>query len=605
MISKLLAGTSPRRALFTILALTLLLALPSIAVGFFGDDYILRAELSGLSPIHPPAWDLYRFTGTDAADNKAVVAAGGLMWWSAPALHMHLVRPLGSLLFAFDVAAFGDAPLGYHLHSIVWYLLLVAAVSALFRRILPEGVSTLATLLFAINPAHVFPWGWAAARHATVATLFVVLALDLLMRARQRSWPAGNWLAALAFAFALAAGESGLGGVGYVVAYAAIGGGQGGAPGTSGAAARWRQVFPILTTSAIYLVLYMLAGGGAGHSDGYVAPTTSPIGFARLAVRRFPALLADAAIGLPADLALLLPPWPFALAAAISCGALFALYRAVRPGIPADLQGTLGWLLAGATLAVASTLGGFPGARLLIVPDVGFAAFFATLFWWGFRAQGSRGAALRARRWGVGLFAAIQGVFAPVSALASTGANMLLARHTEAMFHEITETASPGERVFVLVASDPIVGMLTPLMGVAVPQERAKWSGTCWSVGSMTKATHRITRTGPDSFTIEALDSTFLKSSFETLYRTSAEPLHVGDTAEQCGGTYRVLALGRPSDPRSDEDLRPTRIELTLPKDDGHRRVAVWDAGHLRDLPPMAVGESREVAWSPGPMGVL
>jgi hypothetical protein len=138
---------SARRSFFAILVGTLLLALPSIAFGFYIDDYVLRAEVAGLVENSPPAWDLYRFTGDTPAEGRADIAAGKLRWWTSPELHVHLVRPLSSLLFVLDAKVFGAAPLGYHLVSIAWYLALVAAVGALLQHVLPGGAGTMAMLL--------------------------------------------------------------------------------------------------------------------------------------------------------------------------------------------------------------------------------------------------------------------------------------------------------------------------------------------------------------------------------------------------------------------------------------------------------------------------
>jgi hypothetical protein len=114
----------------------------------------------------------------------------------------------------------------------------------------------------------------------------------------------------------------------------------------------------------------------------------------------------------------------------------------------------------------------------------------------------------------------------------------------------------------------------------------------------MAKATNRVIRTGPATLAIEPQGTTFLAGEFETLFRSSSEPLHLGEAIEQCGATYRVAAL---------VDGRPSRVELTVdvPLDDPHVRLLTWDAGHLRAVVPPAMGEATDIAWSPGPIGLF
>lgn len=581
---------SARGAFFGVLVGTLLLVLPSIAIGFYLDDYVLRAEVAGLVESSPPAWDLYRFTGDTPAETRADIAGGKLRWWTSPELRVHLVRPLSSVLFALDTRVFGAAPLGYHLVSIAWYLALVAAVGALLQHVLPGGAGTLAMLLFAINPAHVFPWGWLCCRHMAIAGTFCALALFALVKAREGAWRHGRWLAALAISVGLAAGETGLCGVAFAIAYAAAGG----PPGE-----KWTQrlalVTPVLATAAIYLMAYVAVGGGGAHG-GYVSPLSEPGAFALAVARHLPALLANATLFLPAEFSLLQPAPPFAAIGAVGCAAVYALYRAVRPGVPDEAHAALRWLVPGALLALLPTLGGFPGSRLLLLPDIGFAALFAVIFRYGFaRAPGQRGAALWSRRVGAGFFAALHLVLAAPAALANVRANVQAARKGEAAAGELASVSTPGDRVFVLAASDPSIAMDTLAVLLA---DSPAWSATCWSVASMAKATNRVIRTGPTTLAIEPQGTTLLAGEFETLFRSSSEPLHLGETIEQCGATYRVAAL---------VDGRPSRVELTLdvPLDDRRVRLLTWDAGHLRAVAPPAMGEATDIAWSPGPIGLF
>jgi hypothetical protein len=575
-----------------ILPLTIAVTLPSVVIGFYADDYVLRDEAARLIPYSPPTYDLYNFTGATPADNRALVDAGILAWWTSPGLRIHLLRPLTSLLLAGDLRLFGAHPLGYHIVSLAWYLGLVAAVAAVFRRILAPSAALIATIIFAIDPAHVSPWGWIACRHMSIAAAFSVLSLLLLIRARQRHWPPGAWLSALALAFGFAGGETALGGVGYALAYALLGG-----RADEPAGRRAALIAPVLGVTVLYLALYMHAGGGAAHGGAYVSPFSEPLVFAAALAARLPAMLADATVLLPADLASVphFASW-FMVAACAGIGALLVLYAIVRPLLDEAARLALRWLVPGSVAALVVTMGGFPGSRLRLMADVGFAAVFGVLLGAGFaRAPAAGSARLWTRRTLCSFFAVVHLGLAPLLALASTISQAHVARSLEAVSGEVAALARPEDRIFVLVASDPFVAMYPPSVLLSSSQA---WAASCWSVGSMAKGTHRVTRTGPSTLLVEALGTTLLEGAFELLYRSRDEPLRVGDRFTQCGASYRVDAA---------KSGRPTRIELTLdvPLEDSHIRVLAWQDGHLRSVESLPIGHSLDIAWSPGPVGML
>jgi hypothetical protein len=57
-MSKILRWLGHPRAPRFVVALALVLALPSLAVGFFGDDYAFVDWLEHRIPFSPPWWDL-------------------------------------------------------------------------------------------------------------------------------------------------------------------------------------------------------------------------------------------------------------------------------------------------------------------------------------------------------------------------------------------------------------------------------------------------------------------------------------------------------------------------------------------------------------------
>lgn len=177
-----------------VVALGVLVALPTAFMGFFADDYALMAELKHAWTEALPWWDMHRFTAATDEGNRALTSAGLLPWWAAPSLRVHLLRPLSSALFALDFKLFGQNPLGAHLHSLLWWLALLIIVRALYRRLLPGAAGTLALLVFALAPAHIQTYAWISARHMLVAAVPAAGALLAHVRARQEGWTAGRWL---------------------------------------------------------------------------------------------------------------------------------------------------------------------------------------------------------------------------------------------------------------------------------------------------------------------------------------------------------------------------------------------------------------------------
>src|SRR5262245_28979980 len=110
-------------------ACAVVLGVVSFRVGLYADDYALIDEIERLAPYSPPWWDLYRFAPHDRSELLRLIEQGAFPWWTVADFKLHLFRPLTSALFTLDHALFGTAPLGYHVHSLVWYLATVAAVA--------------------------------------------------------------------------------------------------------------------------------------------------------------------------------------------------------------------------------------------------------------------------------------------------------------------------------------------------------------------------------------------------------------------------------------------------------------------------------------------
>ncbi|WP_437651016.1 hypothetical protein [Sorangium sp. So ce362] len=574
-----------------VLLLALALAASTITLAFYSDDYILLCYLAELIPGSPPWYDLYNFFGGDPHRTQANIALTGLPWWTDPELRLHLVRPLASALFTLENAVFGRAPLGYHLVSIALYVALVAAAGRLFLRVLPGATAALALLIFAVSASHMQSAGWIACQHLLLAALPVVLGLSAYLRYREEGWRPGRYLGPLGLGIGLLGGEAALGGAAYWIAYQLAG------PAPPSRAAGWRAraaaALPVLGL-LVYFAAYKAAGGGAAHTGGYVDPLADPLRFVATAAERLPVLLGNAIVTVPADFSTAFPKGPFVVIGLAATAGAALLYRACLPAIPERERAALRWLVPGALLAFVTCLGGFPGSRLLLLPNLGIAPLLAVLIVRGLRRGPSHGPASWPRRAGAGFLGVVHVALAPPMFLLATASSADIARKLEDVARTAEIGAPPRKRVFIAASSDPMASMY-PQAIIALESPDAI---SCWAMLSMTKASHRLTRTGGSSFTLAPIGQTMLTGAFESLYRAPSSPLQPGYEIRQCGGTIRVAEV---------EDGKPTRLEIDVgaPLEDPGLALLAWRDGRLRRVAPPAVGETIELPWSPGPIGVF
>jgi hypothetical protein len=558
------------KAPWLILALTFVITLSGVRLGFYNDDHALRAALSGNWPHGPKWWDLYSFATGDLERNRAAIESGVLPWWTAPGFQVRLVRPLASALFAFDHAVFKDFALAYHLHSSVWYLALVASVGLLFRTVLPRATANLAMLVYALAFAHFYPWAWVSCRHMLVASVPCVLGIVALLRHPR----AGPWLFALGYAVGLTAGETALGAFAFLLCHVGF-----------DLTRRFVSLLPAAGVSVLYLVGYKLVGGGAAESDGYLDPAHSPVAFATKACAQLPMLLGNAILAIPSEVSLLSGRLPLIALGLIGVVGVAWLVRASANQLDPVEQKALPWLVVAGVVACVPSLGAFPGGRILLLPDVGFAALIAVLLRRGFSHAGWL------RRGALAFLAFVHLVASPLLDVGQAFYIGHIARRVE----EIAESAEtgPGQpRAFVFGTSDPMVNMYVP----AALADTARHRLSCWSTLSGAKRSHRITRTGNAEIVLRPLDGALVREPFETLFRSVDIPFRVGDEARQCGAVYRVTAIeaGRPTE---------VRVSFDRPLEDPSLRFLAWRSGRLVAAKMPAVGESMEIPWTPGPLG--
>lgn len=570
-----------RRSLLIAMAVALLFGALALGGGFLFDDWPMRALVEQRVPgAHHPL-DAYRFVGGPVA-LRDLTERGPFPWFCAPDLRLGSFRPLSAALLLLDERLFGDRAVGWHAHALLWYLALVAAAALVLARVLRGPTLTVALVLFAASDTHAQALGWLSNRHSTIAVTLALLGLFAHMRAREDGWRPGRVLSPALLALALLAGETAIGVLAYLLAWELLG-------RTDDPRRRVHALAPAMLLTAVYLVAYKLGGYGAHHTDGYLDPIDAPLAYALVAPVRLLSLIGAFFLGPPADLQLQVHGldwlWPLLGVAAIAV--VSALARRAWPALDDGERRGLRWLLTGAVLAFAPSLGATVGGRLLIVPSLGGAAVCAVLLVSAWRARAGVARKL--------LFGALVFFFAVRPALILAASLAKFREYSQALVRVARESelpSSPEVAVVVPLAPDFIVGTYTPTVRAVDGGELPR----AWWALSLARHDHVLVRTAADRIELTSAGP-MLRARFETLYRSRALPLHPGDTVQLKGMTVRVLEV---------DDGSPTKIaaEFDRSLDDPTLWLVEWRDGLLRRMKVPAIGETVKLEWRKGPFGL-
>ena len=597
-------------ALFVALVLGASLRWQALSIGFFGDDYIQRAQLAGHYVVARPAWDLFWFGPRDAAEHAKLVDFGFLPWWTAPDLRVSMWRPLASGLVWLDAALFGADPWPAHLHSLLWWALLVFAANRLFTRVLPASAAALATLLFALDEAHNVPLSWLANRSTLVAAAFGCLALDAHLAARERGTQRAVALAALCWTLSLAAGEYAFGLAAYAVAYELT---RGCERSTLRAASLTALGVPV----AVFLITRAAVGHAVHASGYYVAP--SELRYLSLVPSRALAALSELGLGLDAgwvqsvpparDLLLMalyergwlspsvwqaLPDWSTLHAGlgVIAFGVLLLVVRTLRRhgSETREPYQHLDWLLAGSVLSVLASCGALPSSRLLVSAELGAAAVLAAAL--VALAHRARLASLRSSgRRAAAAVALVALTFIhlvlPVRADVTELAGRLdRAQATRRRALELPLPRDASELDVVLIGAtdfgtEVMLPWIRDLHGLGTPHRWQRLSGA--------QQAHDLRRLDDHTLELEVLAARLDGAFAGTLHRPADQPIAAGQRF--AGGGFQVTVLqARDGNParfsvRFERALDDERLVFLHAWPDGVRRFRVPPVGKTLRLP--------------------
>lgn len=366
----------PHSALFISL-LGVLLALPTLSSGLIGDDFLFRERLTGqFTQSHPGTFfGLYTFADGKEEHIQSMKDTGIFQWWAADHALMSFWRPLSELSHWADYHLWPDSPELMHMHSLLWYGLLVWLLSRLYRLLDPAAVRPgLAALIFAVSPMHLFTVIWLAARNQLIAGCLIVLTLMTFHLWRQGRGLAYGLLSMLFMAIGLAAAEAAVAAMAYLLAYVLI---------LEPHHTRWRMRFaallPFVALVVAWRIYYVHLGYGSVGLGGYIDPGRDPLRFAQALVMRMPALVLAGLYGASSSVFHLLPEKSQVIYALIASSVVAASIWVgqVRQVWSHPLARFFG---LGAVLSLIPVCAAATNDRLLLNAEFGLSPLLAMLF---------------------------------------------------------------------------------------------------------------------------------------------------------------------------------------------------------------------------------
>jgi hypothetical protein len=558
-----------RRAVAWLVLLGMVLASPSLGTGLVADDFLhqlLLRERPGIPGLTPKTFDLFHFASGDPASARQLMNHGVFPWWTDPQVVLAFLRPLTGITHFLDHRLWPGLPALMHLHSLLWFGLLLAIVGRTYMKLLPaRGTALLALLLFAIDDAHAPAVSWIANRNLTLSLVFALSALLAHHRVRQANGAGAPWLGPMLLGVGLLAGEAAITGAAYLLSYALF-------LDQGSLRSRLTSLVGYAVVILVWRIVYQCLGYGAVGSGVYIDPASEPLAFAQAALTRVPVLLLGT-FALPwSDLweiyPLVFPGLRVAVFcfSLVTCVALAVLFRPLLRRSPSAR-----FWAAGCGLSLLPSAATFPHDRLLLGAAIGAMALFSELF------LETRPADQRGRRLLVGAFVVVHLVLAPVllpfRSATVAHLNVPLWR-ADASISKLPDLA----RRTLIIVNPPVApfGSYLPIYREAARGPRPH--RFLWLATGVSEV--RICRVDASTLSVRPVRG-YLSDPSQLMLRSLERPLKLGEKVSLDAATFEVVALTA--------DGRPAEVEVRFARELSDPRLIFlrWGGqGYVRfDLP--------------------
>ncbi|MCH7814179.1 MAG: hypothetical protein IID40_09185, partial [Planctomycetes bacterium] len=483
-----------------------------------------------------------------------------------PQCRAALMRPLTALTLMIDFHLWPDHPVFVHVHSLIWYALVIWAAAVLYRRLIgldhAAWIVGLAAILFAIDDAHGIPAGWLANRNALIACFFGIGALIFHDCWRSDGWRPGLVLAPLALFAGLLGKEEAVSTGGYLLAYAVF-------LDRGALKSRLVSLLPYLAVGAVWLILHRGLGHGVSMSEVYADPAADPGRFVLRVMQYAPILLLGQWAPLPSDLSVALSAGGFRMVWIIALLVICALAALFAPLLTRNRVARF-WCL-GMVLATFPISAIFPGDRLLMF--VGLGAMGLLALWLGESVVGSSVARTgsmgrRATRVAGVALIGVHLVLSPLLLPVMAGAMGVIGGIVTRPYETLPDDPEFATQTAIIV--NPIACIAESLMvrhrieaGLPVPRRSLSLTPSCCAATlTRTDETTLVVRPQggylpphrwwpPEAGPPPLLSNRYHLQHLDHLVRSRDNPMRLGETVELTTAVIEITALtddGRPAE---------------------------------------------------------
>lgn len=569
---------SPKLGLW-LAGLAVLLAVPSLFIGFYQDDFVARyifsTELEGAKDLYRAYAGGYGISNGVPADNHWQAENGHAPWWILPNLRLALYRPISQFTHILDVRLWPDNAPIMHAHNLIWLAVLILAVTVMYRRALGALVGGLAALLFAFDYTHGFAVGYITNRHALISAVLGVLCLDQHFGTTGANATRARILGPLAYLLALLSGELSISVLGYVFAFTVL-------VDRSALKSRALTLAPYLLITLVWRVLYTNAGYGAYGSGVYVDLGREPLRFLSTFLERGPILLLGQFFAPPPEIAYLADA---RLTHAILILAIVFLVLFLGSLLPLLARNRMAWVWCGGIVtSLVPACSTFPHSRQLMFVSFGSMGLLAQL--WHHYAVELRGERLSLVRKLAALPAAVVlfgHLFVSPLGLPLATCSVALARPFHEAVNKVQDDIAGRDVIFVN-APDCLAMRLVQLIRRVEHRPLARrWRGL--SLGPQRVAVQR-----PDDHTLVVdYEGGILSTPLSELYRDRRLRMAPGDTVSLTGVSIRVRSV------TDDGRVNSAEFAFDRPLDDPGFVFYFWGESGFEHFKLPAIGQSTKL----------